>query len=46
MADSVLVILVGQEELKVLYTEKFNRGSIFEQKNFNIIQGGDMLLNR
>ena len=28
MADSVLVILVGQDELKVLYTEKFNPGNI------------------
>ena len=28
MADSVLVILVNQEEVKVLYTEKFKPGNV------------------
>ena len=28
MADSVLVILVNQEEIKVLYTEKFKPGNV------------------
>ena len=28
MADSVLVILVNQEEIRVLYTEKFKPGDV------------------
>lgn len=28
MADSVLVIIVNQEEIKVLYTEKFKPGNV------------------
>ena len=28
MADSVLVIIVNQEELRVLYTEKFKPGCV------------------
>lgn len=28
MADSVIAILVNKEEIKVLYTEKFNPGSV------------------
>ena len=44
MADSVLVILVNQEEIKVLYTDKFQPGYV---KKLEIGRSADdILVNR
>lgn len=51
MADSVLVLLVNQEEIRVIYTEKFQPGSLVssmmdERPWSNQLGLEDLLVNR
>ena len=45
MADSVLVILVSQEEIKVLYTDKFQSGDLKHLEE-NRLTSEDLSINR
>lgn len=46
MADSVLVILVNQEEMRVIYTEKFKPGSLIKNLSTKGHPGEDLIVNR
>ena len=46
MADSVIVILVNQEEIKVLYTEKFQLGDLKHLEDNRIMTSEDLHVNR